>query len=199
MTKGYKPLWQCPECGERFTTANQWHSCGKFSLEPLFAGSEPHVGQLFQRFVEAVESFGPVIIIPQKTRIAFQVRMRFAAIHPRKSFLRGHFVLSRRREESFFDRIRGSGRNHVHEFRLHSNDQFDECFVDCIREAYEVGEPGRYAPPIRSTAPEASAVSIRRKAASITWRCLSAARGGPSVRPIGWGVTRVRGRRIASA
>ena len=67
--------------------------------------------------------------------------MRFAVIVPRKHYLRGHFVLARRRDEPFFDRIhRFSPRNHVHEFRLDDENQLSEAFLDCLREAYEVGE-----------------------------------------------------------
>ena len=67
--------------------------------------------------------------------------MRFAAIMPRKNYLRGHLVMARRRVEPFFDRIqRYSPRNYVHEFRLDDQRQMTEVFTDCIREAYRVGE-----------------------------------------------------------
>ena len=141
MTAKSSELWQCPECGERFTTPNQLHSCGRFPLDDLFAGGELSTRRSFDRFVELVESCGPVKVIPQKTRIAFQVRMRFATIFPRKRYLRGHFILARRRDEPFFDRIqRFSSRNYVHEFRLDSEGQLNEVFLDCLMEAYKVGE-----------------------------------------------------------
>ena len=141
MTAKLGKLWQCPKCGENFTTVNQWHSCGRFSLDDLFTGCEPATRRLFDRFVELVESCGPVAIIPQRTRVAFQARMRFAAIIPRKRYLRGHFVLARRREEPFFSRIqRYSRRNYVHEFRLDSEGQLTGVFLDCVQEAYRVGE-----------------------------------------------------------
>lgn len=92
------PMWQCPECGASFTTANQWHSCGKFALEPLFAGCEPQVRQLFNAFVALVCENGPVEVIPQKSRIALQVRMRFAALMPQKKALKGHLVLAQRHD-----------------------------------------------------------------------------------------------------
>ena len=134
-------LWHCPKCGERFTTANQWHSCGRFALDDLFVGCEPSARRLFDQFVELVKSCGPVTVIPQKTRVAFQARMRFAAIIPRKRYLRGHLVLARRRVEPFFSRIqRYSPHNHVHEFRLDGEEQLTGEFLDCLQEAYEVGE-----------------------------------------------------------
>ncbi|MBV7328342.1 hypothetical protein KFU94_08790 [Chloroflexi bacterium TSY] len=136
-----KKLWRCPKCGETFTTPHQWHSCGRFSLDDLFTRSEPTTRQLFDRFVKLVEDCGPVKVIPQKTRIAFQARMRFAAIMPRKHYLSGHFVLARHREEPFSLRIQQfSQQNYVHEFRLDNEEQLSDAFLDCIREAYNVGQ-----------------------------------------------------------
>jgi hypothetical protein len=73
-----------------------WHSCGKFSLEDLFAHREPNVAKLFRQFAKMVRACGPVHMIPQKTRVVFQVRMRFAGVTPRKSHLICHFVCARR-------------------------------------------------------------------------------------------------------
>jgi hypothetical protein len=133
-------LWQCPKCGERFTTRNQAHSCGTFDLDALFAGSEPVVRQLYDRFVRVVRSCGPVRVIPQKTRIAFQVRMRFAALVPQKSALRGHLVLAQRYPSARFSKIETlSPHCHVHAFRLRSESDFDRPFCDLIGAAYRVG------------------------------------------------------------
>ena len=46
------PLWKCPKCGAKFKT--------------------------FQKFKRMEESCGPATMIPQKTRVVFMVRMRFA-------------------------------------------------------------------------------------------------------------------------
>lgn len=87
MPSKLPPLWRCPKCGERFVTKNMWHSCGKYTLEALFARSEPHVFQLFNKFAEMMRACGPVTMIPQKTRVVFQVRVRFGGCYPRKSHL----------------------------------------------------------------------------------------------------------------
>lgn len=135
-----RKLWRCPECGEEFTTRNQWHSCGTFELEPLFAKSEPHVFDLYNRFVEIVDACGTAKIIPQKSRVAFQVRMRFAALMPQRSALKGHLVLSERHEDPCFKRVDSlSAGNHVHVFRLQSPDDLTELLVRRIGEAYRVG------------------------------------------------------------
>ncbi|MGH9972245.1 MAG: hypothetical protein ACREBG_31245 [Pyrinomonadaceae bacterium] len=43
-----------------------------------------------------VRACGPVRTIPQKTRVVFQVRVRFAGCYPRKSHLLCGFALPRR-------------------------------------------------------------------------------------------------------
>lgn len=82
-------LWQCPRCGERFVTPNMWHSCGKFTLDPLLVG----------------------------------------------------FGFARRRESPRFHKINQyAPRWYTHEMRLASGADFDEEFLEWIRESYAVGE-----------------------------------------------------------
>jgi hypothetical protein len=135
------PLWQCPRCGEKFTSANQWHSCGKYSLEALFAICDPQVFGIYQQFARMVEACGPVTIIPQKTRVTFQARIRFVSLYPRKTHLVGGFVFARRHDHPRFYKIESlSPRNHLHHFRLESQEELDEEFREWIAEAYAVGK-----------------------------------------------------------
>jgi hypothetical protein len=98
------------------------------------------VRELFDLVAAAVRSIGPVIILPEKTRIAFQVRMSFAQVTPRKRWLDGHVVLARRLEHTRFRTIETfSPKNHVHTFRLAHPNDVDASFVAWMREAYAVG------------------------------------------------------------
>jgi hypothetical protein len=63
------------------------------------------VRQLYDLVAATVRSIGPVTILPEKTRIAFQVRMSFAQVTPRKRWLDGHVVLARRLEHPRFRKI----------------------------------------------------------------------------------------------
>jgi hypothetical protein len=84
---------------------------------------------------------GPVRVLPEKTRIAFQVRMSFAQLTPRTRWIDGHVVLARRLEHARFRRIETmSPRSHVHHFRLATVADVDAELADLLREAYEVGE-----------------------------------------------------------
>lgn len=96
---------------------------------------------LFEAFRAALEEIGPVRVLPQKTRIAFQVRMSFAQVTPRSDGLEGHFVLARRIENPrFFEVTTFSPRNHLHRFRIRRAEEIDADFRAWMREAYAVGE-----------------------------------------------------------
>ena len=133
------PLWTCPACGRSFANRNQSHACGQHGLDDHFVGKPAKVRAIYDSFLAMLEGFGPVTVLPEKTRIAFQVRMSFAQLTVRRDWVRGHFVLARRVEDPLFTRVESfSPRNHLHAFRLDSPDEV-ERLRDYAREACAVG------------------------------------------------------------
>jgi hypothetical protein len=118
-----------------------WHSCGRYRLADLFARSEPHVFATFQKFRRLVRSCGPVTMIPQKTRVVFMVRMRFAGATVRKTNLRIGLILERKLPpDPHIEKIeRFSPFCHGHYFRIDREDQLDEAMLGWIREAHDCG------------------------------------------------------------
>ena len=134
------PLWTCPRCRRRFANRHQAHACGRHDLAHHFAGKPPIVRALFNAVRREVRACGPVTVLPEKTRIAFQVRMSFAQVTPRADRLDGHVVLARRYPRPRFVKIESiSPHNHVHHFKLYGIDEIDDEFRSWLREAYEVG------------------------------------------------------------
>src|SRR2546425_202539 len=84
------PMWRCAVCRRQFANRNQSHACGKYGLEAHFQDKPQAIRELYERFVAQVRACGPVIILPEKTRIAFQVRMSFAALRLQRSKIVGH-------------------------------------------------------------------------------------------------------------
>ncbi|MDQ0464660.1 hypothetical protein QO010_002444 [Caulobacter ginsengisoli] len=142
-------LWTCPDCGRGFANRNQVHTCaGLHDLDHHFARRPTAVRALFDALTEAARACGPVIVLPEKTRIAFQVRMSFMAVMPRNHGLRGHLVLAERVEDPRWTRIETfSPRNHLHAFSLTDQGQIDDWFRGRLAEAYAVGAQRHLASP----------------------------------------------------
>jgi hypothetical protein len=136
-----RPLWRCARCGRQFANTNQSHACGRHELDDHFRDKPAEIRALFEAIVAAIRAIGPVEILPEKTRIAFQVRMSFAQVTPRRGWIDGHVVLARRVEDPRFRKVETfSPRNHLHAFRLRDRGEIDDQFLAWLREAYAVGE-----------------------------------------------------------
>jgi Domain of unknown function (DUF5655) len=139
--KRLAPLWHCAACGRGFANRNQSHACGpRYTIAHHFRGKPAAIRAIYRHVVAALRAIGPVRVLPEKTRIAFQVRMSFAQVTPRQRWLDGHVVLARRLEHPRFRQVQTfSPRNHLHAFRLTSPDEVDDDFRAWLAEAYRVG------------------------------------------------------------
>lgn len=134
-------MWRCKACGRAFANRNQTHTCGAHDLEHHLANKPPEIRALYDAFARAVRRCGRVTVLPEKTRVAFHVRMSFAQVTPRRKWLDGHLVLARRVENERFTRVETfSARNHLHAFRIRDVRELDEQFLAWIAESYAVGE-----------------------------------------------------------
>ena len=139
MNRAERDMWHCPACGRTFANPNQSHACGGATLDSHFDGKPFDVRAIFDSFHAMIAAIGPVTILPEKTRIAFHVRMSFAQLTIRRHWVLGHFVLARRAEDPLFTRIETfSPRNHLHAFRLDAVADVAPL-ANYAREAYAVG------------------------------------------------------------
>jgi hypothetical protein len=134
-------MWVCPDCGRRFANRNQTHTCAPLgSLEDHLGSRPPEIRAIVERVISLARRNGPVEVLPEKTRIALQARMSFAALQPRQRWVDGHVVLARRLEDPRFRRVETfSPRNHLHAFRLSSIEEVDDRVAEWLAEAYAVG------------------------------------------------------------
>lgn len=134
-------MWRCPVCRRQFANRNQSHACGRYTLASHFRGKPAAVLAIFDKLLAVARKNGPVTVLPEKTRIAFQVRMSFAAFVIRRNWVDGHVVLARCLENPRFRRIETySPKNHLHAFRFASVDDVDDEVAAWLAEAYQVGE-----------------------------------------------------------
>src|SRR5216110_2516963 len=135
------PLWRCPRCRRRFANRNQSHACGRYTLGSHFAGKPKAMRAIFDKVLAVAKKNGPVTVLAEKTRIAFQVRMSFAAFVIRQNWVDGHVILARRLENPRFRRIETfSPRNHLHAFRFMNANEIDDEVAGWFAEAYRVGQ-----------------------------------------------------------
>ncbi len=73
-------MWACPKCGVKFVNRNQWHSCGRATLDDWLGGLGSSGMALYRRFVAIIDACGDFHVAPAKTRIAFLGQVRFASI-----------------------------------------------------------------------------------------------------------------------
>lgn len=141
MKRTERPLWTCPKCGNEFVTKKLWHSCVKFDMDYHFKGKNPALRKAFEKFRAMVERCGPILVTPQKTRIVFQVRVRFAGVVPRKSYLLAGISLPRPHPDKRFAKIVRYAPNwYGHYFRLEKPEDLDASLMPYIRESYNVGQ-----------------------------------------------------------
>lgn len=151
-------MWRCRKCGRQFANRNQTHACGRHPLAAHFEDRAPAIRGIYDAFVAALRDIGRVIVLPEKTRIAFQVRMSFAQLTPRARWVDGHLVLARRVNDPLFRRVDTiSARNHVHFFRLASAADVTPRLRRFMREAYAVGQQQHLRGRTRAAATSPSA------------------------------------------
>jgi hypothetical protein len=143
------PLWRCPVCGQRFVTRNMPHSCAVIALDAFFDAAKPELRSVFDRYVEAARANGPVAVNATKSRVALQVRMRFAGIErPRRQYLIATFVLTTPIRSVRLSRVEYvPPYYYVHRVRLHEPTDIDEELERWLAQAYQVGEQRHLTDP----------------------------------------------------
>jgi len=160
--KARRPLWTCPDCGQRFVHRNAYHSCRRHELDDAFARRPPEVRALFDRFREMVEACGPVTLVPYHDRVGFMVDVRFAQATPGRSWLDVGLWLPRRVESPRFRRIETIYPHaHVHVLRATSVSDLDEEVAGWVREAYAVGRRQHLTPAGSATGAPAKRARTR--------------------------------------
>jgi hypothetical protein len=109
-------------------------------MDDHFAGKPPIIRELFDKWRALAESCGPVTVYAQKSRIVFQVRVRFGGAVVHQRWLDAGLWLTRRAKHPRLHRVESFGRlGYGHHFRLTHPDDIDSALAALMREAYAVG------------------------------------------------------------
>lgn len=136
-----RPLWRCPRCGHRFVTGNLAHSCARYSVRDHLRGKSLRVTALYRKFAALVRKCGPVTLSPNKTRIAFMARMRFAGCNIGKDTLRIGFLLSRRVRNARIPRVEFiPPRYYLHRLSVRAPGELNGELLGWLRDSYRMGQ-----------------------------------------------------------
>jgi hypothetical protein len=118
-----------------------WHSCSLVELEAHFKGKDKRIRSLFDAWLAFVRKYsGPVTVIPQKSRISFQARVRFSGAVVRKGWVECGFWLKRPIQDVRFSKVEKiPPHNYIYYFKLTDPAQLDHQMKNYIKEAYLVG------------------------------------------------------------
>jgi len=136
-----RPLWRCPKCGKYYVTRNMWHACARHTVAEHFIGRDPKLKFLFDCLVGLVKRNGPLRVVPGKSGIAFQQRMRFGGVVVRKDSLEAGFVLPRRLDHPRIKRlIAYTPHAFGHQVEIRTPADLDDELAAWLRESYRVGQ-----------------------------------------------------------
>lgn len=135
-----KPAWRCPKCGRAFVARNLVHSCELRRVDDHFRGRPRAVVALYRQFTKRVRACGQVMVLPQKTSIAFQARTSFAWVRLLRDALGVGLLLPRLLSHPRITNVQsGSPRSYLYHFRVSSAEDLKGKVAEWIREAYRVG------------------------------------------------------------
>jgi len=118
-----------------------WHSCGQFTLEALFSKCDASVWETYQALEKMALEVAPFHVVPQKTRVCFQLRTRCAAGTPNKSYFRWHFLSRTIIEHPRIVKVETYAKDqHLHVVKLASPGDVDEQIREWLRVSTEYGE-----------------------------------------------------------
>ena len=113
------------------------------TVEDHLNTASPMAADLYQRFVELVQTFGAVEIVATQSRIDFRVRMIFASVQFREDSLLVQLVLPQRLESPRVIRVdtytQSSFANYLY---IRSFEDFDAELNAWLQEAYNLGVRG---------------------------------------------------------
>jgi len=137
MPKAGVKKWICPICGRNFSRKNQFHSCELFSIkEHHFKKGTPMSIQIYNKFINLFQEFGPISIEPLKNIIALKKNSQFCSIQIQKKALKIIFRLYTFLSSPRFKAMSQQDQMHYYQFKIQKMYEIDEELTDWMHQAY---------------------------------------------------------------
>lgn len=131
--------WTCPDCQRVFARNKQAHSCESYSLEPLFARSQPGVRALYDLLIEKLRSFGTIDIRASQYNINIRNLSTFLNIMPERDHLTIVFLRREMLDEfPVYQSYRQSSVRWANYVKIESPEEINHQLLAWLKDAYDI-------------------------------------------------------------
>lgn len=134
--------WKCPNCGRKFTRANQRHACGTGTRSDVLRNRPEHVVRLYAMIEAFVRTLGPVEFVTRERYVLLRTVRIFADLVIMSDAVRIAIHLHRSVSDPHFFRVVSDERKVTHVAKLTSEEDF-LAIRRYLGEAYEVSLPAK--------------------------------------------------------
>ena len=133
--------WTCPACGRTFGRNRQGHLCVPVRQLDEFLDAQPH-REIFQAVVDHVQTLQGAIIEPGDAYLMLKRRRKFAALTPRRRWVRLWFILPHAIDhDRIQSRTKDAGAGVAHYVQLHTTADVDDTLRDWLTQSWETCAP----------------------------------------------------------
>ena len=112
-----------------------------YTINDHFTGKDPAVRALYDKLLEMLNSFGPIIEEPKKTSIHLVNKSALAGVETRKSYLLLNIKADHKIESPRIQRSEQVSANRFHhKVKIESLDDFDAELEGWLKKAYLISE-----------------------------------------------------------
>ena len=132
-------MWQCPECGRKFTRDNQSHSCVQHDPELLFIGKGQKVRGLYDSLIQRISSFGEIDAHCGKWNLTFRHLSTFLSVIIEKDHLTLVFITNEPIDEfPVYQTYHHSSNRYSNSVKIESEDEIDDQLIRWLQQAWEL-------------------------------------------------------------
>jgi hypothetical protein len=135
---GHVPVWDCPECGRRFSRRSQMHECAPaMTLDEYFSTGPERERPIFEAVMAHLATVGPVHVEPVSVGIFLKRSRSFAQLRPMQRWVALSFSLPRKVDHRLMTRkVVEYGGRYYHVVNVTGPGDIDDDIRDWLTEAY---------------------------------------------------------------
>ena len=132
-------MWQCPECGRKFTRNKQSHNCLQYSLDDIFFGKTEKARALYDALFSAISEFGEIDVYVGKYNLTIRRLTTFLSVMVEKDHLTLVFISSEPVDEfPVYQHHQHSAHRFSNVVKVEAFEEIDAQLLRWLRQAWEL-------------------------------------------------------------